>query len=74
MHLVPQRLDELTRDAGARPVYVICRSGNRSWQVCHYLGVHGIDAVNVAGGIEAWLAYGLPVTRANDDVALGGAL
>jgi rhodanese-related sulfurtransferase len=78
MHLVPLRLDELTRDGGAeQPVYVICQSGNRSWQVCHYLGQHGIEAINVAGGMGAWRSAGLPVARQSDPasntVTVGGA-
>ena len=73
MHLVPLRLDELTRLAAGKPVYVMCHSGNRSWQVCHYLGQHGIDAVNVAGGVQAWRGSGLPLTQAGDRVSVGGA-
>ncbi|MEU7578423.1 rhodanese-like domain-containing protein [Streptomyces sp. NPDC041068] len=42
-------------------VNVICRSGGRSAQVTMYLGQQGIDAVNVAGGMEAWAAAGRPV-------------
>ena len=47
MHLVPLRVDEIPSD---RDVYVICAAGNRSWQVCHYLGQRGIEATNVTGG------------------------
>jgi rhodanese-related sulfurtransferase len=74
MHLVPLRLDELIRDGGAgQPVYVMCQSGNRSWQVCHYLGQHGIEAINVAGGMGAWQSAGLPVAVPGEAVAVGGA-
>lgn len=48
-------------------VYVICRSGNRSGQVAAWLGAQGREAVNVAGGMKAWAAAGLPM------VADGGA-
>ncbi|MEV6104434.1 rhodanese-like domain-containing protein [Streptomyces sp. NPDC051940] len=42
-------------------INVICRSGGRSAQVAMYLGQQGMDAVNVAGGMEAWAVSGRPV-------------
>ncbi|MFJ9865354.1 rhodanese-like domain-containing protein [Streptomyces sp. NPDC101165] len=42
-------------------VHVICRSGGRSAQVAMYLGRQGVDAVNVAGGMQVWEATGRPV-------------
>ncbi|MFE0176858.1 rhodanese-like domain-containing protein [Streptomyces sp. NPDC059002] len=42
-------------------VNVICRSGGRSAQVTMYLGQQGVEAANVAGGMEAWAAAGRPV-------------
>jgi rhodanese-related sulfurtransferase len=59
MHLVPKSMGELPKDD---TLFVICRSGNRSWQVCQYLNQHGYDAVNVAGGMVAWDAAGLTVS------------
>lgn len=58
MHLVPLRVDEIPSN---RDVYVICAGGNRSWQVCHYLGQRGIEAINVTGGTQAWALSGLPI-------------
>nr|WP_203729097.1 rhodanese-like domain-containing protein [Streptomyces sp. SID12501] len=56
------RYGELT---GAAPqdgrVNVICRSGARSAQVTNHLVQQGIDAVNVAGGMQMWEAAGRPV-------------
>lgn len=49
---VPQRLDDFRSDD---PVYVICRSGGRSMQACNFLAGQGIDVVNVAGGLMAWI-------------------
>ncbi len=57
MALVPLRIDEIR---GSRPVWVVCESGNRSWQVADYLSRHGVDAFNVDGGMAAWRAAGLP--------------
>ncbi|MBZ5739316.1 rhodanese-like domain-containing protein [Nocardioides mangrovi] len=61
--LVP--MGELGRHIGelltARPVYLICRSGNRSGLMCQALGELGLEAVNVRGGLDAWVASGRPV-------------
>ncbi len=43
------------------PVYVVCAVGGRSAQAVQYLRSRGIDAVNVAGGTNAWVAAGKPV-------------
>ena len=51
----------LPKDA---PVYVFCRSGNRSLQAAQALVAAGYEDVrNVDGGIIAWTAAGLPVVR-----------
>ena len=39
----------------------ICRSGFRSMQATVYLRAQGLDVVNVAGGMHAWQAAGLPM-------------
>jgi rhodanese-related sulfurtransferase len=44
---------------------VICRSGNRSGRVVAALTATGIDARNVAGGMQAWAADGLPVVSSD---------
>ena len=50
---------ELAADS---PVYVICRSGNRSQTGSDILvGLGFSEVYNVDGGITAWLAAGLPV-------------
>lgn len=52
------RVGELPTD---RPVYLVCRTGNRSLQVTTALRAHGYDARSVRGGTEAWIASGRPV-------------
>jgi DMSO/TMAO reductase YedYZ molybdopterin-dependent catalytic subunit/rhodanese-related sulfurtransferase/glyoxylase-like metal-dependent hydrolase (beta-lactamase superfamily II) len=52
------RQDELPRD---RRIVVVCRSGGRSAAVTTSLRRSGFDAVNLAGGMCAWSAAGLPV-------------
>lgn len=57
------RFGELAEAAPADgKVYVLCRVGGRSAQVTQYLVQQGVDAVNVAGGMQAWEAAGRPVS------------
>ena len=44
-------------------INVICRVGGRSAQVAMYLAQQGLDAANVAGGMEHWAAAGRPVVN-----------
>jgi rhodanese-related sulfurtransferase len=53
------RYTELDRD---RPLYVICRSGNRSAHAAQALAGAGWDARNVSDGMMGWHAAGLPMT------------
>jgi len=47
--------------SGDRPVLAMCRTGNRSGKAAAQLAAAGIDVTNVAGGLQAWEAAGLPV-------------
>jgi len=47
------------------PVVAICRSGRRSGRAAELLAQAGIDVVNMAGGMTAWAAAGLPVVTAD---------
>jgi rhodanese-related sulfurtransferase len=47
------------------PVVAVCRSGNRSGKAAELLARGGIDVVNMAGGMTAWAAAGLPVVAAD---------
>jgi rhodanese-related sulfurtransferase len=53
------RLDEIDRE---RPVVAVCRSGNRSSAAARELAAEGFQADNLDGGLEAWVASGLPLT------------
>lgn len=53
-------LDRLPRE---QTVACICHVGARSAAVADALANAGFDAVNVAGGMEAWEAAGLPIER-----------
>lgn len=59
--LIP--LDELRdrlADVPRRPIVVVCRSGARSGVAADALSGAGYDAVNLDGGMIAWMAAGLP--------------
>jgi rhodanese-related sulfurtransferase len=63
------RLDELPTD---RPIVAVCRSGARSGTVTEALGSRGYDVVNLVGGLQAWVAEGLPLV--GDDGHAGSVL
>lgn len=56
-HLAPEGL---TQD---KVVVAVCRSGARSARATAQLQAVGIDARNLAGGMQAWTAACLPVSR-----------
>lgn len=55
---LPDRLPEVPAD---RELAVVCRVGSRSAQVTGWLRAQGYPAVNVAGGMQAWVAAGRPL-------------
>ena len=70
MGQVRQRQAELPHD---RRIVVVCRSGGRSAAVTESLRAWGFDAVNLAGGMCAWAAAGLPtVTPADSGLVVHG--
>ncbi len=53
------RIDEVPAD---QDVLIICRSGNRSGQARDLLRAAGLkQTTSISGGINAWMANGLPV-------------
>jgi rhodanese-related sulfurtransferase len=61
MSEIQGRLSEVPKD---KTVIVQCRSGNRSSQVTDYLQQQGYTNIrNMAGGLNAWQAAGLPVEQ-----------
>ena len=56
---LPSRVGELPESD--EPLNIVCRSGNRSGRVVVWLTQNGVDAVNVAGGMQAWGAAGKPM-------------
>jgi rhodanese-related sulfurtransferase len=51
-------LDSLPRN---RRLLVYCKSGSRSGRAVSFLRRAGFDAVNLAGGFDAWSAAAKPV-------------
>ena len=51
-------IEQLPRD---RRIVAICRVGGRSEHATIALRQAGLDVVNLAGGMHAWTASGLPV-------------
>lgn len=56
---------DLTAVPTDKPVIFICRSGNRSGQVCSALAQTDAAVMNMEGGMLAWQAAGLPMSAAS---------
>lgn len=53
-HVQTLQIEEI-EDFKNEPVYLYCRSGNRSGQACHILSAAGFtNLINVTGGMLAW--------------------
>ncbi|GIW25270.1 rhodanese-like domain-containing protein [Meiothermus sp.] len=55
-----KRWESLPKD---KPIICLCESGNRSQQAAEFLAQKGFEVYNLAGGISAWQAAGLPVKK-----------
>jgi rhodanese-related sulfurtransferase len=52
MNTIPQNVSKISKD---KKVIMICRSGNRSGNVCRFLEGQGFDNLyNLKGGMLAW--------------------
>jgi rhodanese-related sulfurtransferase len=72
-HLPMSRLAASAGDIPSdRTIVCVCHVGARSAAVAAALSGAGWEAVNVAGGMEAWAAAGLPVIR--DDGSPGSVI
>lgn len=59
---LPGRLEELDPD---EDLYVICRTGGRSFRAVQWLVGQGYSAFNVAGGMDMWYESGMPLVSDN---------
>lgn len=64
---LPERLDELPRDA---LIVCVCRSGGRSTRAALFLLEAGFDVANVDGGMLAWAAADLPLESDSGDATI----
>jgi rhodanese-related sulfurtransferase len=55
-----ERMKELPKN---REILVVCASGSRSVSATRQLATAGFNAINVTGGMSAWMRAGLPVKR-----------
>lgn len=55
---LPELLERYGEIPEISPVYVICRSGARSYKACEFLESKGLQARNVRGGTMAWAESG----------------
>jgi len=61
---LPELTSRIAEIPAARPLLIVCRSGNRSGKACERLSDLGIDRViNLAGGMIEWNREQLPVER-----------
>jgi rhodanese-related sulfurtransferase len=66
-------LEQLPAEAGSldreRPLVFYCRSGSRSLLATQAFAAAGFDAHNLEGGLQDWVAQGLPIEPAGGRVA-----
>jgi len=55
---LPGRVEELP---DGETLYVVCRVGGRSARAVAWLTHNGYDAVNLDGGMDAWVSAGRPM-------------
>ena len=54
-----ENLEQLPEDDDE--LYIVCRTGGRSFQVTQWLNANGFEAINVDGGMDQWFESGLPI-------------
>jgi rhodanese-related sulfurtransferase len=69
--LDPHAVMKARNGSGDNPLYVMCRSGNRSSQACKkFVDAGYTNVVDVEGGTAAWDQAGLPVIRGKKAMSL----
>ena len=61
---LPARLEELAPDTD---LYVICRTGGRSFRAATWLTQNGYSSFNVVGGMGAWFEADKPMISSNGE-------
>lgn len=69
--LDPKSVAKSVHGNSGKPIYLICKSGNRSSKAVQKFLDAGIEnVVNVDGGTTGWVSAGLPVVRGKKSVSL----
>ena len=63
VHVPLGHVGEAASRFARQEVLTVCHSGARSGRAAKTLAAAGVDVHNVAGGMSAWAAAGLPVVR-----------
>jgi len=64
MNQVPQTLNYRPEAFTSElPLVIVCAVGGRSAHVTAWLMSNGVEAVNLEGGMSAWMAAGRPIAR-----------
>jgi rhodanese-related sulfurtransferase len=70
-NLDPATLVQARNGDKDKPLYIICRSGNRGHQACEkFLAAGYTNVVNIEGGTLACVEAGLPVVRGKKAISL----
>ncbi len=56
-------LDSRLKSLEGKQVLAICQTGSRSKRATSIMNRHGIEALNVKGGVNAWGHAGLPTKK-----------
>ena len=62
-HISLASLDDRLDSLEGKHVLAICQTGNRSKRATSIMNRHGIEALNVKGGMNAWRREGLPTRK-----------
>ncbi|MCO6459620.1 MAG: rhodanese-like domain-containing protein [Pirellulaceae bacterium] len=69
--LRPRQVMEARNGGAERPLYLLCRTGNRARKAGQqFLDAGYSNVVLVEGGVQAWEQAGLPVTRGKKAISL----
>ena len=66
MNDLTSHADSIPKD---RPVVFYCRGGSRSAMAAEAFSQAGFDAHNMTGGMNAWVAQGLPLEPEGGEIA-----
>ena len=69
--LRPEAVMAARNGQGQKPLYIMCRTGNRATKACDTFSAAGYEnVVQVLGGLTAWESAGLPMVRGQQAMSL----